>query len=297
MAENTAAHQPYEWVTKTDLTRYLACPQGFYLLDSGRVKWPDLDTVASPADKAEDIGSPAIDANARKPIPAGLKERLARLLRGSIDPFKVNERVFDNFPLKIRGQPFAIDAAEGALFPAIRGPKGDMDIKHSNKVELAFYWMLLAPHRTRVAEARGYVLHAGKAGPVEAVELAGYFDEVHRLLPKIRDARRHGIAPRVCNCNVCVHLASELHRAALKGKHISLIRDVGPARIAALEEGGINTYEQLLAMETAAIVVMLRQGNCGVSQNQVQRWKQHAMSYANGAPSICGEVIPIGESL
>jgi hypothetical protein len=54
--------------------------------------------------------------------------------------------LFENKQLKLRGCPDGIDAASGALYPI--EIKSHREPIHLDRLELAFYWLLLQPHRT-----------------------------------------------------------------------------------------------------------------------------------------------------
>jgi hypothetical protein len=63
---------------------------------------------------------------------------------------------FEGRKLKLRGRPDGIDAAGGALYPI--EIKSHRAPTHLDRLELAFYWLLLRPHRTRPTDPSGVLI-------------------------------------------------------------------------------------------------------------------------------------------
>jgi hypothetical protein len=84
-------------------------------------------------------------------------------------------------------------------------------------------------------------------------------------------------------------MRDEIDRATLERKDLTRIWDIGPVRARRLEEIGIKTYDDLLAVDSASVVQKLREQMCFVSAAQVDRWKHHAASYSTSAPVLFGE--------
>ena len=102
----------------------------------------------------------------------------------------------------------------------------------TDELELAFYWMVLEPHRTRHdVEPRGVLMLKRDAAHSEIVEVPikpHRFDEVQRILKEVRHARRYGVQPRICGCVVCRELrGDEVLAATLQRKDLTLIFGVG----------------------------------------------------------------------
>ena len=116
------------------------------------------------------------------------------------------------------------------------------------------------------------------------------FERVRGLLQEIRDARRDGVRPRICGCTVCSEvMRDEIGRATVSSKDLTLIWGIGRAFAARLEEVGIRTYDDLLLVDTSAIVRELRQKQYFVSTAQVDQWKHHATSYCTLRPVMFGD--------
>jgi len=205
--------------------------------------------------------------------------------------------VFENPRLEIYGQPDAIDTAQGAMLPV--EVKSHKSIQRSDELELAFYWLLLEPHRTKTVSPRGYLLlrHDRAIEEVEVEIPPQRFEQVHGLLQGIRDARDRGVRPRICSCTVCSGpMREEILRTTRANKDLTMIWDVGPVRARHLEAIGINSYEELLGVHSAIIVKKLRERRCPVSLAQVDRWKHHATSYSASRPLLFGDPPALGTS-
>jgi predicted RecB family nuclease len=205
--------------------------------------------------------------------------------------------LFNNQKLMIRGKPDAIDTAQGALFPV--EIKSHKHVQRSDELELAFYWMLLDPYRTKQSSPRGHLLlrRNGVAEEVEVEIRPHRFEQVRELLQDIRGARSNGVPPRICGCTLCsVVLRDEILRATHDKKDLTLIWGVALKLALSLEEIGISTYDKLLTIDSAAIVKALRDRRCYVSEAQVVRWRHHATSYWTSRPVVFGELPPLGSS-
>jgi predicted RecB family nuclease len=283
------------WVSKTDLTRYLRCPYAFYLLDSGLVRFEE--TVSEPQIQRIEAGV-AFQANVEATAilrAIGPAELTRVFAEESIQLFSLPG--FKNPALQIYGQPDAVSTACGALYPV--EVKAHKDVSRSDELELAFYWLLMEPYRTKKVPPRGYLLLRRDGAP-EQVELeipAHRFDEVHQLLKEVRDAREHGVEPRICTCTVCSGaIRNEIEQATLVKKDVTRIWGIARARARHLEAIGITSYDRLIDADTSSIVEALRKRKCFVSSNQVDQWKQHARSYAVSHPVLFGPRLPLGAS-
>jgi predicted RecB family nuclease len=281
------------WVSKTDLTRYLRCPYAFYLLDSGLVAFDDTVNEQQARLITEGVSfQTGVEAAA---VPRAIEPtELPRVLADeSIRLFGVP--VFENPRLEIYGKPDAIDTAQGALVPM--EVKSHKVVQRSDELELAFYWLLLEPHRTKAVSPRGYLL-LRRNGVDEQVEIEirpHRFEQVHALLREIREARTLGVPPRICGCTVCSGvMRDEIDRATRTKKDLTRLWGIGPVYARRLEEIGINGYDELLGVDSASVVEKLRQQKCFVSPAQVDRWKHHAASYSTSSPVLFGDPLILG---
>jgi predicted RecB family nuclease len=283
------------WVSKTDLTRYLRCPYAFDLLDRGLVAFED--TVSELEVGLIQDGMQFHAAVEGKAIPRVIEpDDLPKVFaEESVRVFSVP--ILQNSKLHIYGKPDAIDTAQGALIPV--EVKSHKAVQRSDELELAFYWMLLDPLRTKKISPHGRLL-LRRDGVVEEVEIEirpHRFDRVHGLLQEIRDARARGVPARICGCTVCSGVMREqIDRTTLERKDLTRIWDIGPFRARHLEGIGISNYDQLLAVDSAALVEKLRERECFVSPAQVALWKHHAASYSTSSPVLFGSPLPLNGS-
>jgi predicted RecB family nuclease len=290
------------WVSKTDLINYLRCPYAFYMIASGQVARED--TVSELQIRLIEQGVEFQTAVELKAVAESKAVPLAIVDTSDLRKVFAQESVrlcklplFKNPKLQILGVPDGIDTAQGALIPV--ETKSHKAVLQSDELELAFYWLLLEPYRTKTVSPRGRLL-LRRNDIAEEVEIEiepKRFEQVLRLLGKIRDARVHGVRPRICSCNVCNGIMRDkIRQTTSDNKDLSMIWDIGPIRARHLEEIGINSYEALLTVDCATVVAKLRERQCFVSQAHVNRWKQHATSYSNSRPVLFGDPPPLDES-
>jgi predicted RecB family nuclease len=270
----------------------LRCPYAFYLLDRGLVPFDKTVNEQQARLLEEGVAFQAGVEAAVVPVTIELAELPGLLAQESIRVHGVP--VFENPELEIYGKPDAIDTAQGALFPV--EIKSHKDVQRSDELELAFYWMLLEPYRTKTSSPRGYlILRRNGVGERMEVEIRPHrFEQVRGLLQDIRDARRIGVQPRICGCTVCSGvMRDEIRRVTVANKDLTLIWGVGPVSARRLEEIGIRTYDGLLAADSSTIVAALRNRRRYVSPAQVDSWKQHATSYSTSCPVVFGDPLTL----
>ena len=283
-----AAALPQTWVTKTDVTRYLRCPYAWYLQDKGEISFEDtvnefqlqlvhagMQFHVEVEEEAELIELP------EDGLPGLFDEELTVL--GTPD--------FENEELFIRGRPDGIETARGALLPI--EIKSHKDVQRIDELELAFYWLLLEPHRTRaVRKPRGSLL-LRRDGEQERVEVAittERLKQVRKLILDVRRARAKGVRPRVCGCAVCSRVRKdEVARVTERNKDLTLLFGIGSTYAPILERAGIKSWEILLARDSAEVVDRLRRRKQFVSVAEVDRWKHHAESWRRRKPIFFGD--------
>ena len=278
------------WVSKTDLTSFLRCPYAWWQVDQGLLS---LAEIFGPLDeKLLKEGSAFHEQVGAMALPAPEESDLAELLVSDVKLLGVP--AFENKRLMIHGVPDGVDAASGALRPI--EIKSHKDVRRSDELELAFYWLLLEPHRSRQLEEPSGLLVLRRGGePVEVeVPLAPRrFEQVETLLGEIRKARRKGVRPRVCGCAACSGpLRRRINRVTRKGKDLTLLFDVNRFRAEAFEAIGIETYEDLLACEAASTRQALRARKTYLSVAQIDQMRTHARSYQEGRPILFGNAPP-----
>lgn len=276
------------WVSKTDLIRYVRCPYSFWLLDKGEIAFED--TIDEFTFQLLDEGAEfqrLVEAEAIRIQVT--PEEVRSLLSEEITLFGLPP--FENKALKLYGQPDGLEAAGGALLPI--EIKSHRDVQRTDELELAFYWLLLEPYRrVAVSEPRGYLIlrRDGVAERVEVPIRPHRFEEVRRFVQEVRDARRRGVRPRMCGCIVCSQLRrEEVLRVTWRRRDLSLIFGIGRVYAPALEALGVPDWDALLECDPPTIVTGLREQGYFVSAAEVGRWKRHAESLSTKAVVYFGD--------
>lgn len=290
----SASPREDQWVSKTDLTSFLCCPYAWWQIDRGLIS---AEEILGPLEERliEDGNAfhQAVEASA---APLAADADLAELLAS--DAKLLGLPLLENAELMIRGAPDGVDAASGALLPV--EVKSHKDVRRSDELELAFYWLLLEPHRTRaVEEPRGFMLlrRNGEAEQVEVPIRPQRFEQVERMLEEIRRARRKGVKPRVCSCAACSGpLRKSLDRQTRRGKDLTLLFDISRSRADALEAAGVGDYEALIAQEPGALRETLRASATFLSTQQIEQMRWHARSYQEARPILFGPMPLLGEA-
>jgi predicted RecB family nuclease len=282
-----------QWVSKTDLTSFLRCPYAWWQIDQGLIS---VEEIIGPLDEQliEDgnVFHQEVEAMA-SPIPGDAD--LAELL--TTDVKLLGLPVLENTDLMIRGAPDGVDAASGALLPV--EIKSHRDARRSDELELAFYWLLLEPLRTRQVEPRGWLVlrRDDEAEQVEVAIQPRRFEQVERMLEEIRKARNKGVKPRVCGCAACSGpLRKSIDRQTRRGKDLTLLFDISRSRAAALEGAGVKDYEGLIALEPRELRQALRESKTFVSTQQIEQMCWHARSYKEARPVLFGPMPMVGDA-
>ena len=188
------------WVSKTAMARFVRCPYAFWLVDSGQVRIEDTIDEFQVRLMTEGKEFQGLVEAAATPISVGAEGLKALLMQeGAI----LNTPDFRNDRLRIFGRPDGIDARSGALIPI--EVKSHRDVQSLDELELAFYWLLLEPYRTRLdAETEGLLIirREGRPARVNVPITADRMERVMALLPEVRKARRYGVQPQICGCRV-----------------------------------------------------------------------------------------------
>ncbi len=121
-------------------------------------------------------------------------------------------------------------------------------------------------------------------------------DDFEKLAEHIRHVRRHGSSARLCSKKRCICgcLAGELQRVALQRRHISVVHGINDKTMAALEDMGIFSWEQLLQTPTQEIVATLTERT--LPTTNIEKVKHSARSYVEGRAVVFGTIPPIGSS-
>jgi hypothetical protein len=200
-----------------------------------------------------------------------------------------------NDDLKIHGTPDGIDPRLGAFWPIEY--KSHRNVQSYDEIELAFYWLLLSPRRTRrTGDPRGLVVlrRDGEPFPVEVAIPEHRLAQVRRLLAEVRQARLSPVQPRLCGCHVCSRvLRDKVLQSATTRRHVSPLFGVGPEYERALSAAGVDDYLTLLARDPTELAAEpRRQGGLRRAASMIERWQQHAVAYRDGKARTFGDPPP-----
>jgi predicted RecB family nuclease len=274
-----------QWVSKTDLSRWYRCPYAFWLLDSGRITF--AETVSQFQLALIHAGNEYHELVEQSATPVILApDDLPALLRTDITI--LSTPLFENKQMKLRGYPDGIDAASGALYPIeIKSHRAPTPL---DGLELAFYWLLLEPHRTRPACPAGVLIlrRDGKPFRVDVPITATMLATVKQMIGEVRSVRKNGVNPRVCGCAVCSKARrDDVIQSVTERGDVSMILGVGRVYSAALEAAGYATWDTLTNCDAEAVARIITQsGAKGCSRSRVSGWQMHARALASGLPEI-----------
>jgi predicted RecB family nuclease len=282
------------WVAKTDIVRYVRCRYAFWLVDSGQVRPADavdpLGTrlIADGVAFQQKLESTAVSIE----VPAG---GLDELLRQDGLILCKNLPMFENASLRTRGLPDAIETAGGALYPV--EVKSHRELTSLDRIELAFYWTLLAPRRTAFPSPEGVVVlrDLGEGKQVRVALTRADFDELHRLIAAVRNARAEGVEPRVCRCHVCSQRAEDIAASTSRRADLTMVFGISSVYAAALAGMGCTRYDQLGGLVPAEVMAGFRERKLFISPKTVVLWQLHARAYAEGMPLLASvrEPLPV----
>lgn len=286
------------WVTKTDLLRYIRCPYAFWVLETGQLSFAQtvtpqqaglIDAGIAFQQKVEAVAKPIVVDVEDLPSLFAAEDRTVYL--SAMSPL-------ENEKLGLRGLPDGVQTAGGALVPIEM--KSHRDVLPTDRLELAFYWLLLEPYRTRSScEPRGVVILRRDGEPLEAEVplLPRHFDEVRRIVDEVRRARCYGVESRICSCTVCSGpKREEVLGRAHRARDLTLIWGVGPAQAAAMEALGVTSYADLVDCDQVELLAGLRASKRSVSAAMVRGWCHHAQSYSRSEAVLFGSPPPLPSS-
>jgi predicted RecB family nuclease len=270
-----------EWVSKTDMTSYLRCPYAFWQVDRGALTQNDTFDEITVRLIEDGVGFHEAIVDELEVVSAVKPE----MLMG--EEFRLfGVPVIENQDLKLLGAPDGIIAAAGALVPI--EAKSHRDVQRSDELELAFYWLLLAPYRAAPkADPRGVMILRRDGAPVEVeIEITeNRLAEARRLIAEVRHAREHGVRPRMCGCPACRGpLHEEVLAATAEARDLTMIWQVKRARAQGLEALGIADYTDLASCDPTEIASLLCKVKLCVSAAEVLRWSHHATAYLECRP-------------
>ncbi len=279
-------------MTKSNMVDFARCPYAFWLVDGGVV---DAEAAVTRLQAAQMSAGVAFESRvAADAVAVPQNATFNDLLAGDADVLLDTRLV--NRKLRLAGIPDGVRPGGGAVVP--------IEIKKRPRptgrdaLELAFYWLLLEPYRTRPVRPHGILFLEWRDQVVEVdVELtAGHFVEVRALVDGVRAARRDGVVPvGLCPCPVCKGPG----RAALVAdlvarRHVGLLWSVGPRFTEGLAALDLADFASLVAADPWEVAFRLRVGGCNVSAGMVARWQHHAVALLEQRPVTFAKGVPVG---
>jgi predicted RecB family nuclease len=282
------------WVSKINVTSYLRCPYAFWLTDSGQLDRAELVSPLEAQLAETGIAFERGIVEAATPIempPGGEAELFAD------DHTILQVRGFRNTELRLIGRPDGLVTAHGALQPV--EIKAHRLLRRSDRIELAFYWLLLGSLRTvKAADPVGWVFLRKQDGSHtrERVELPPeLLAETEELITAVRRARVEGVQPVWCRCTVCRGVRYHQVTATIRARRdLSSVWGVGRVKREALEAVGYMRWEDLLGhdAEDIAAAVNVPRARRLVSASEVRRWQTHAQALVTHDAVLCAEADP-----
>lgn len=274
------------WVTKSDIVQYERCPYAFWLIDQGEVVLEEImgEAITLILDEGHAFEESVV---ADVPVLEATPEDLPALFKTKMTLF--NPPLLKNRALKLAGKPDAIETDRGKLIPV--EIKSHRRKKFTDILELAFYWILLEPYRTRRSDPKGILILRDVDGNEEReeVEISEYhLARVRRLIKEVRHARKHGVEPELCLCIVCAG-RPEIATACRARGSPSLLYGVAAKTCRALEKIGIRTMHDLAACDPDATSAALHEVKRFVSPGQIRSWQGHIRAYDLNAPVSIGD--------
>jgi len=278
-----------QWVTKTDIIRFRTCPYAFFLVDRGYVSLEQLrgefhkELIQAGRDFEREVRAQAVPL----PIPSELTyDVLPTLFSKPCVLFGLP--MLENVKLKLYGKPDGVKTEGGMLIPI--EIKSHASVRREDRLELAFYHTLLEPYRTMASEPKGILILRTAFGEEEiVVDLREQdFEVVRGLVKDVRRARRDGVTPHVCACEVCA-TRPEVDEYIRERKGTTLIYGVRASRARALANLGISSLEHIRDCDPESVSRDLRPHRHFVSESMVRSWKHHAMSYFSEGPVLFGQ--------
>lgn len=222
-----------DYVSKTDMYAYRRCPYTFHLVESGQIS---REAAYSPIQGSLMADGISFEEGVLEEMPTTTRRIDDPKLREEAEYVYGVETIFDH-DRKLIGRPDGFDLTAHA----------PIEIKHRlrpdpmDRLELAFYWMLLEPMRTALDVAPYGWLDLMGGRRLERVKLLpSHFLKVNALIEGVRSARRDGIQPLPCQCFVCADRA-EVQAVYAAASDVGLILNIKSSRAEVLRSVGVTT--------------------------------------------------------
>ena len=280
------------WVSKQDLVEYIRCEFRVYLCLSKGIPIEELkETILLQRLIEKGLKYEANVVQEIRPLEVQTKESIEPLKQESIT-IQV-PGLFRNHDLGIQGIPDLINTENGEFLPI--EIKNHKEVYDTDELELAFYWLLLSPLRSKKARPRGYIVLNNDA-IVEVKITKNRLQGVEDLLDDIRDLKNRGCQPRITQeCKLC-KIEKECREEVINSGGLTAIYNISYTREQQFHEIGIRNMSDLMKIDEERINSRLvsRFGNTpGVAE--LFRMKCHASSIGYRKPVLFGNEDELNE--
>jgi predicted RecB family nuclease len=273
------------WISKQDLVEYSRCPYRVYVAFSRGIAIAELkETQALQAILQKGL---YLESQVVKDVMP-----LEAISNKEIEPLRDQQQIIQiptiirNHDIGIRGIPDLIDTANGAFIPY--EIKSHSQVQPSDEWELAFYWLLLEPLRTKNARPRGCVV-LSDFSTVKVNLTQDLLLDVEMTIEEVREIESCPPQPTLGEeCKLC-QLREQCTDHLVKKGRLSIIQNISYRRQSQFETLGIKNIAQLARAKPEHLNsrFMARFGNTpGVEE--IHRMKCHALSYKSGKPYFFG---------
>lgn len=264
-----------DWVTKSDIKQYEICPYTYWLLFSGQITREELFGEVGELLVSRGI---EFEENLLEEMPV-MPEKLGIEAMSGIAEFLFNVPTSTNAVRRIAGRPDGIELATQAPVEI----KRHHQIKPMDRLELAFYWMLLEGERHDQSIAPyGWICRPQVPQPTHVKLKPRDFAKVEYLIEAVRRARREGVTPRVCYCRVC-YKRPEVTALFKNLDDVRLIWGIGSQNARSLAEAGVTTLRTLVDADIDSISIRLTSvTGRRFPTATVAEWRHHARALVEG---------------
>lgn len=274
-----------QWISKQDLVEYLRCEYRVYLSLSKGIPISEMkETVLLRKLMEKGLEYESNVVQDIQPMEVHTKESIEPLRKESL--IIQVPQVFRNHDLGIQGIPDLIDTKKGEFLPI--EIKNHKEVYYTDELELAFYWLLLNPIRSKRATPRGYVV-LNNDEIVEVRITKNHLFEVEDLLDDIRDLIDRGARPCLTQeCKLC-KIEKECREEVIKSGGLTAIYNISYTRERQLNDIGIKNISDLMQIDEVDInTKFMSQFRNTPGINELFRMKCHASSIANRKPVLFG---------
>ncbi|KSV17284.1 hypothetical protein DA01_07440 [Dehalococcoides mccartyi] len=274
------------WISKSDIVEYLRCGYRVFLSHLTGVpieEMKDVNKIKAIIERGITFESKVVDEGRFKEVTSedAIEENI------SLDIVLHTPVLFRNHELGIQGIPDLIDVQKGKLYPI--EIKTHREVTNSDRLELAFYWILLEPYRKGKQKPKGYVL-LSTGEMVEVLLTEDDLFEIYCFIDEIREVKEYGTYPTLSQeCKLC-NLITDCQREVAERGGLSLIHGIASIREQQLKTLGITNIADFAKADS----LTLHTSWCSLTTNhpglnEIGKMQLHAASIMTRKPIFFGE--------